>query len=186
MRNRIVGKWSGQRSQMREQMGEAWGSTTPEFVDFEKISTNVVNVNIVNDLEPAVITNLYTLDLISENHKNDNIKSRFTKLGCKGGKSTDLVQLRSSDPWADWFIKTYGQEMGDAFEPDIMLPLAEYGLIEQILLDPTEVCKAGAIMRSRGDRSFLALMTPKTITDWVWTMDPQTNKWSSRAKFSGE
>ena len=144
-----------------------------------------ISSSIVNALHPSVNPYLYTSNedsrkIIKKVYKSE--KQRFKYQVPQVHKST----LEDADPWARWYVEKYGQPMGDAYEPDIMQALEDFGLTEERIIATEDVIRAGQIMRNRGDKSFLAMMTALTASDYVWTEHPITNVWRSRAKFPGE
>lgn len=176
----------GRLTRLRRQNGQLSENETPKFDQTLKIETIAASDNSVNVLDDSLNKICPLPPFNSQPLEEHPLKEDLKKSLPKWSNSESSVQLRTNDPWADWYVQKYGCEMGDAYEPDAMAVLDMFDLTEQSVIDPARVVQAGALMRSRGDRSFLSMMTPTTVQDWVWYEDPLTNQWSSRAKFPGE
>lgn len=176
----------GRLTTLRRQNGQLSENETPKFDQTLKNDEVAATPNTVNILHDSLDKICPLPPLIPQTLEKKDHKGDFKKKGVKWSNDEDSVQLRSIDPWADWYVQKYGCEIGDAYEPDVMSVLESFELTEQSVIDPSRVVTAGNIMRSRGDRSFLATMTPITVQDWVWYEDVVTKQWRSRAKFPGE
>jgi hypothetical protein len=188
MKKMKVKKGSALRAQNIAQLQTSVSEIGPILCTSSESTQNGASASIVNDLQPAVNTILCTSSLISRKGKKDSVKDRFSKTVHNVHKvhKTPHEGADDCDPWEAWYVENFGDPMGDAYEPDVMAMLAQFDITEQRTISDADVIRAGSMMRSRGDRSFLAMMTPITASDYVWTEDPITKQWSTRAKFPGE
>ena len=167
--------------------------------DYQKLSHVMLGVgsgtyNYVEQVQPVLlstpcedqlkssVTPCYTLKHSFDNSVKESIDSSIENRVFTRNRYNKVEQ----DVWGAWFIKRHDCEMGDAFEPQIedVLDMVGFELQPAQIIPSDQVLAAAEQLRSIGDRqSTISMMNSANIDDFVWSIEPTTNRWVCHAAF---
>ena len=150
--------------------------------------------NYVVEPQPAVLSSTCASDLTSPvtpcytiKHSFDNsVKEIYSNSIGNRVFPYNRGNNPEQDIWGAWFAQRHNCEMGDAFEPQTedILEMVGFDLQPAQIIPADQVLAAADHLRSVGDRqSTIAMMNSANIDEFVWSVDPTTNRWVSHAEF---